>query len=266
MAKIVPLPVATQATHLTVEDAVEQFLDRDWSPNTRRSFASDLSRFRTAFPGRPVTDLTPGELQEYLDGLTSKHDPSRPVSPATYNRHYGTLTNLFRWLERQEEIDRSPLSKVDRRKEGERLPRPMTEKQIAAFFHRIDDLRDRALFDLLYRSGLRIAEALDLDIEKLNLKDGTMRIVGKGNRERVGYLSDQTSKLIRRYLRERGRPRQGPLFVTREGRLTYARAYQLFQEYAAGLRMATSASPSTNSGTPSGPNGREKWTHSCCAI
>ena len=62
-----------------------------------------------------------------------------------------------------------------------------------------------------------------------------MRIVGKGNRERVGYLSDQTSKLIRRYLRERGRPRQGPLFVTREGRLTYARAYQLFQEYAAGL-------------------------------
>ena len=236
MAKIISLPVSPQPTSLLVEDAVEQFLDRDWSPHTRRNFTSDLSRFRTAFASRAVTNLSSAEIQYYLDGLTTtRGGTEEPVSAATFNRHFGTLRNLFGWLERQEEIDRNPMARVDRRKEGERLPRPMNEAQIAAFFKKITGIRDRVLFSILHRSGLRIAEALDLNIEKLNLKDSTMRIVGKGNRERVGYLSEETSKLIRRYLRERGRPRQGALFATREGRLTYARVYQLFQEYAAGL-------------------------------
>ena len=236
MAKIVPLPVVTQPAPLLVEDAVERFLDRDWSPHTHRNFTSDLKRLRAAFAGRAVTDLPSWEIQEYLDGLTiTRGDEEKPVSAATFNRHFGTLRNLFGWLERQEEIDRNPMAKVDRRKEGERLPRPMTQAQAEGLLKQIDDLRDKTLFDLLYRSGLRIAEALAINIEELNLKDGTVRIVGKGDRERIGYIADRTSKLIRRYLRERGRPRQGPLFVTREGRLTYARAYQLFQEYAGGL-------------------------------
>lgn len=237
MSKIVALPVATQvaATRL-IEDAVEQFLDRDWSPNTRRSFANDLQRFCAAFPGRTVADVTAADVQDYLDGLTSKRDPSRSVSPATYNRVFGTLRNLFGWLVRQEEIEQNPMTKVDRRKEGERLPRPMTDKQITAFFKAVQEPRDRALFSLLHGSGLRIAEALSLNIEDVRLGDGTMRIVGKGDRERVGYLSDGTVKRIRRYLRERGGPRTGPLFEGREGRLSYSRAYQLFQRYAAGLQ------------------------------
>jgi integrase/recombinase XerD len=234
MAKIMSLPVASQSVHLTIEDAVEQFLDRDWSSNTRRSFENDLSRFRAAFPTRSVRDLTSRDLQAYLDGLMSKRNPTSPVSPATHNRHFGTLRNFFGWLERQEEIERNPMAMVDRRKEGERLPRPMTDKQISAFFKRITEPRDRALFSLLYGSGLRIAEALLLNLEDVKLGDGTMRVIGKGDRERVGYLSDETVKLIRAYLRERGRPRKGPLFEGREGRLSYARAYQLFAVYAGG--------------------------------
>ena len=57
MAKGVPLPVATQPAPLLVEDAVERFLERDWSPHTRRNFTSDLKRLRAAFAGRAVTDL-----------------------------------------------------------------------------------------------------------------------------------------------------------------------------------------------------------------
>jgi integrase/recombinase XerD len=235
MAKIVSLPVAPQPTHLTIEDAIDQFLDRDWSSNTRRSFENDLSRFCAAFTNIPVADLTSREIQDYLDGLMSKRDPDKPVSAATFNRHFGTLRNLFGWLERQEEIGGNPMAMVDRRKEGERLPRPMTDKQINAFFKRISEPRDRALFSLLHGSGLRIAEALGLNIEDVKLGDGTMRIIGKGDRERVGYLSSETVKLIRRYLRERGRPRTGHLFEGREGRLSYARAYQLFATYADGL-------------------------------
>jgi integrase/recombinase XerD len=212
-------------------------LDRDWSVHTRRNFASDLKRFREAFGRRRVDRLQADDLQDYLDGLTtSRGGPERPVSAQTFNRHFGTLCNLFGWLERLEEIDRNPMDKVERRKLGERLPRPMSQDQVQAFFGRIDESRDKALFSLLYGSGLRVSEALELDIEELKLEEREFRVVGKGDRERVGYLAEDTLKLLRRYLRERGRPRQGPLFESRNGtRLSYSMAWRLFRKHADGL-------------------------------
>jgi site-specific recombinase XerD len=117
----------------------------------------------------------------------------------------------------------------------ERLPRPLTPTQVDGFFSRIESLRDRALFSLLYRSGLRVGEALALNIEDMNSAEGTLRVIGKGNRERVGYLSAETARLIRRMLRERGRAQSGPLFASRQGRLSYAMAHRLFSQYASGL-------------------------------
>lgn len=111
----------------------------------------------------------------------------------------------------------------------------MARDQVERFFARIDDLRDKALFSLLYGSGLRVGEALGLNIEDLNLTEATFRVIGKGDRERLGYLSDDTVKLIRRYLRERGRPQDGPLFESRQGWLSYAMARVLFRRYAEGL-------------------------------
>ncbi len=93
------------------------------------------------------------------------------------------------------------------------------------------------LFSLLYRSGLRVGEALSLDVADVNLEDGTFRVVGKGNAERVGYLSEETRPLLRRYLRSRGTPQAGPLFESREGRLSYPMAYVLFRKYSEGLQQ-----------------------------
>ncbi len=102
------------------------------------------------------------------------------------------------------------MRQVERRRVGERLPRPMTQQRAGAFFARLESTRDKALFSLLYGSGLRISEALGLDIEDVRLEEREFRVVGKGNRERIGYLAEDTIKLLRHYLRERGRPRQGP--------------------------------------------------------
>lgn len=236
MGKTVTFPARTTPSALTVRQAVEGFMARDWSPNTRRNFEADLRRFVRDFGRRRADRVSSVELQGYLDGLTTaRGGQERSVNPATYNRHYATLQNLFGWLERQEELDRSPMDKVERKRVGERQPRPMTPDQVEAFFARIDSLRDRALFSLLYGSGLRVSEALDLSIEDLDLGEGTFRVMGKGDRERIGYLSEATIKLIRRYLRERGRPTDGPLFESRQGRLSYAMAYKLFRRHAEGL-------------------------------
>ena len=233
MGKVIPLG-APGAAALTVAEAVARFLERDWSEHTRRNFASDLKRFREAFGRRRTDRVGPAALQAYLQGLTTcRGGRKQPVSAQTYNRHFGTLRNLFGWLERQEEVARNPMDKVERRGVGERLPRPMSRDQLQAFFGRIDSLRDKALFALLHGSGLRVSEALGLDIEDVNLEEREFRLIGKGDRERVGYLSEDTLKLLRRYLRERGRPRQGPLFESRHGtRLSYSMAWRLFRKYA----------------------------------
>lgn len=238
MGKVKPFSTRRQGSAaLTVAQAVEAFLERDWSEHTLRNFASDLKRFHEAFGKRRVDRVGPTELKSYLEGLLTRRGPvKQPVSVQTYNRHYGTLNNLFGWLERREELEGNPMRQVERRRMGERLPRPMTQQQVGAFFARLESTRDKALFSLLYGSGLRISEALGLDIEDVRLEEREFRVVEKGNRERIGYLAEDTIKLLRRYLRERGRPRQGPLFESRHGaRLSYAMTWRLFRRYADGL-------------------------------
>jgi integrase/recombinase XerC len=127
------------------------------------------------------------------------------------------------------------MERLERKRQPEALPRPMTLEQLESFFRNIDSIRDRALFSLLYGSGLRVSEALGLDREHVDLESRVFRVLGKGSRERVGYLSDQTAKLLRKYLRQRGGPKTGALFVSRQGRLSYAMAHHLFRGYAADL-------------------------------
>ncbi len=218
---------------MTVAQAAEEFLERDFSPNTLRNFRSDLARFCEAFGGRPVETLEPAEIKAYLGGLKGRGRGK--ASPATHNRHYATLHNLFEWLVRQDELEKNPVAKLERRREKERLPQPMAREQIDTLFSRTEDLRDRALFSLLHRSGLRVDEALSLDIDDVNLSEGTIRVLGKGGRERVGYLSEETKPLLRRYIRTKATPRPGPLFESRQGRLSYAMARLRFGQYAEGM-------------------------------
>ncbi len=237
--------------HLTFKKAIESFLTRDLSANTRRAFLSDLKRFAVHYANWPVNRLTRAHLETYLGALVAR--TGEPVSVATYNRHFGTLQNLFNWLVSlgkvvegdvgvlMEGIETSPMEGLKRRRAPKRLPRPLSKQNVDLILGRIDSARDKALFTLLYDSGLRIQEALTIGIEDLDLRNGTVRIWGKGERERVGFLSQRTVHRIQRYLQERGKPSSGPVFVSRQytetagARLSYAMAYRLFRKYAEGL-------------------------------
>ena len=95
--KALALPV--ERAGMTIEQAAEAFLERDFSRNTLRNFRSDLGRFCEAFEDRSVGALESNEIQAYLAGLKGRG--RKKASPATHNRHYATLHNLFGWLIRQ---------------------------------------------------------------------------------------------------------------------------------------------------------------------
>ena len=189
-------------------------------------------------------------MLEHLDGLRTRQ--GKPLSDETYNRHFGTLLNFFNWLEELQESTaktartrlvfyRNPMIQLRRRKLPQKLPRPLTTDQVRTILGRIDSPRDKALFTLLYDSGLRIQEALNLNVEDLDLAKGNARVTGKGNRERPGLLSHRTCALLKRYFRERGTPSVGPVFVSRQysesggQRLSYAMAHRLFRRYSEGV-------------------------------
>ncbi len=234
MAKSNRIPLPVQTPNLTVDEAAEDFLERDFTPNTRRNFECDLRRFRADYGKRGVETVTRSEVSDHLASLKGRG--KKPAAPETVNRHRTTLHSLYEWLIREEELDVNPVARAERKKTGNRLPRPMTSKQVKSVFSNLSGLRERTLFSLLYRSGLRIQEALSLDIEDVNFPSATFRVIGKGDDERAGYLSEETRPLLRRYLRGRGKPKEGPLFASRQGRLSYGTARLMFNKAASGLK------------------------------
>ena len=209
--------------------------------DTLRAYTIELHRFERAMGNTPISSTTRETVKEYLNGLSIKN--GQRVSLATQNRHYATLHRFFEWGVTEGMIQENPMENLPRRRPnkdlGEVQPgtiiRSLNKEQIEKIFRNAQTTREKLLFNLLYTSGIRISEALDLNIQ--DIQEGTINVrQGKGNQPRVGYVSKSTERLVQQYVEERGNPTSGPLFVTTHGqRLSYARARQLFMEAARNL-------------------------------
>lgn len=206
--------------------------------DTLRAYTIDLHKFERSVGKLPLKSISRDNLKNYLDNLTSKN--GQRVSLATQNRHYATLHRFFEWCIQEKLLEENPMENLPRRKPnkdlGELPPgsviRSLTKEQVEKILKNAKSTREKFLFTLLYTSGIRISEALDLNIQDIH--EGTIHIrQGKGNQPRQAYLSKSAEKLMQQYLEERGNPTNGALFVTTHGqRLSYARARQLFMESA----------------------------------
>jgi integrase/recombinase XerD len=209
--------------------------------DTLRAYTIDLHRFERTMGSTPISSTTRETVKEYLNGLSIKN--GQRVSLATQNRHYATLHRFFEWCVTEGMLQENPMENLPRRRPnkdlGEVQPgtiiRSLNKEQIEKIFRNAQTTREKLLFNLLYTSGIRISEALDLNIQ--DIQEGTINVrQGKGNQPRVGYVSKSTERLVQQYVEERGNPTGGPLFVTTHGqRLSYARARQLFMEAARNL-------------------------------
>ena len=209
--------------------------------DTLRAYSIDLHKFERTLANMPLSSVTKEMLKNYLENLTSKY--GQRVSLATQNRHYASLHRFFEWCLQESLISENPMENLPRRRPnkdlGEANPgsiiRALSKEQVEKILRQAKETREKLLFTLLYTSGLRISEALDLNIQ--DITEGTIHIRhGKGNQPRQAYLSKGSEKLMLEYLAERGNPTSGPIFVTAHGqRLSYARARQLFMDAARNL-------------------------------
>jgi integrase/recombinase XerC len=219
-----------------VVDAIRRFLehiaeDRDQSAHTVRSYRADLSDLAGFLAAeRDVGMPAPGEIDPATIRAWVADMHGRSLSSATIGRRLSAVRSLFDWLGRNEEVRANPASEVPNPKKPDRLPDRLDVEDVAAIVEAPDagslaGVRDRALLELLYASGLRVAELVALDLDDVAFADRTVRVMGKGKKERIVPFGARAGDALRRYLQAavplRGRSGEGALFLNlRGGRLT----------------------------------------------
>jgi integrase/recombinase XerC len=196
---------------------IEQFLmhlryQRDASPHTLRSYASDLYQFHRYVTHTPTGDPRPEPELEQIDHLTIREflgvlyqQRNRKSSVA---RKLATLRSFMKYLAGQGAIPGNPARNVASPRQEKRLPEhlsieSMDELLEAPCTNTVLGIRDHAIFELFYATGIRVSELVGLDRENLDLEGGLVRVVGKGRKERIVPFGRKAAEALRYYLEVR---------------------------------------------------------------
>lgn len=155
------------------------------------------------------------------------------LSPRSIQRRLSAARSFFRYLRREKHVTKNPVDAVSAPKSAKRLPGNLDADRMARLVEIPGDdpiaLRDRAILELLYSSGLRLAELVNLDVGSIDLPDRTVRVRGKGSKDRIVPVGRHARRAISDWLDVRGgfaRPTNEALFVSRQGNRLSARSVQ----------------------------------------
>jgi integrase len=192
----------------SLHTALERFLARSrFATRTRESYAQDLAPLVAQHGDEPITGLTHQTTVAFL--AAQEH-----LAASTFNRRYAALRSFVRWSQQQGWLDNDPLDGLERRPQPRTGPRALDPEQVEAALRAIRDARDRALFWLIYDGGLRCQEALAINLEDIDWAERSIRIHGKSDRAREMFFSRRVSRYLDDYLKQRGEPTAGALFIT----------------------------------------------------
>ena len=217
-----------------------ELVRRNESPHTLRNYEADLRDFADYFT---PPDSTPPGLREFdllllREWLAHLYD--RQLQPATIRRKLASLRGLFHFLSRDGRIASSPARLLRLPKMPKTLPdvpnaettNAIVDANVAPELERPDPRRDRLLLEMLYGCGLRVSEAVGLDIEDIDRSERWLRVRGKGRKERQVPYGGKAATALEAYLEDR-EVRTGPVFVNRFGkRLSDRGARNIVKFYA----------------------------------
>jgi len=189
---------------------IQTFLDALWledglSLKTRQAYGSDLVRLAEWLAQKPrqssLAAATRADLQQWLG-----HELSSGKASSVARRLSG-VRRFYQYLIRENRIAEDPTLRIDAPRQGRRLPSSLTEADVEALLSEPDpeepiELRDRAMLEILYGCGLRVTELVTLRVDQANVRQGVLRIIGKGNRERLVPIGEEGVDWLLRYMNE----------------------------------------------------------------
>ncbi len=228
-------------------------MERGLSANTLAAYRADLTALARWLTERRVSIVRTSrqDLQNFIAWRV--HAGARPRSTA---RQLSSFRRFFRYLVREGLISEDPTAQIAMPKIGRSLPKSLTEEEVESLLAAPvvrDPLgsRDRTMLEVLYATGLRVSELVNLRYEQVNLNQGVIRILGKGNRERLIPLGDEAVRWLTEFVRgardEILLERQTDyLFPTRRGdRMTRQAFWHIIKRYARKAGIAKGLSPHT---------------------
>lgn len=191
----------------TNEQLINQFIDALWlesglSKNTLSAYRSDMNRLLAFLGEVDLLEVTQSDVQKFLATLLALGSKSSSSA-----RVLSTLRRFYRYQIRENTLSLDPCAQVLSPKQGRPLPKVMSERQVEELLAAPDSntpigLRDRAMLETLYATGLRVSELVGLTLLEVNLQVGVLRIVGKGNKERLVPMGEQAIDWVSRYLEQ----------------------------------------------------------------
>ncbi len=222
--------------------------ERNASPHTIRNYRSDLLQFRDYLAqGRPkasvdLRQVDPLRIRGFLAFLLEREKQKSSIA-----RKLAAVRAFFKFLSREGELAQNPAVLVSTPKLSKTLPHIMTEEEINTFLDQVGQaatdhdpavLRDRAILELLYASGLRVSELVGLDLGSINFGDGMLLVRGKGRKERIVPFGSKAKQALTEYwpvrekiLREKQRTNPALFLNARGARLTTRSVGRLVKKY-----------------------------------
>lgn len=238
-------------------DAIDAFIDALWleeglSKNTLAAYRRDLSLYAAWIEGqgRTLAGTTEADLNGYF---AARHAQTKAT---TANRRLTVFKRYFRWALRERLVTADPTLRLESARQPLRVPKTLTEGQVEALLGAPDvdtplGLRDRTMLELMYASGLRVSELVSLKTFNVSMTEHVLRVLGKGNKERLVPFGQVACDWIDRYLRE-ARPeilsgqQTDDLFVTARGQgMTRVMFWVIVKKQARAAGITAPLSPHT---------------------
>jgi site-specific recombinase XerD len=162
----------------------------------------------------PIEEATPPKISAYIDSLLAKG-----LAPKTINCRLDSVRGFYAFMGREEAMAiPNPVNKGFALRLARPLPRYLRDEEVRRFLESIQDLRDRALFMLMLRCGLRVEEVAHLRLQDLDLSQRRILVCGgKGNKDRIVYISHDAHRALLNYLRSRSSSKVGEVFLVGKG-------------------------------------------------
>ena len=221
-------------------------MERNASEHTLRNYHDDLTQFFDVVGRRRLRDITPLDIRQFLAEQSTHHYAKRTIA-----RRLSCVRSFFRFLCREGVVKHNPAAVVPSPRLERRLPHFLDETQVVRLLEapptdRWQGVRDRAILETLYSTGMRVSELVGLNLEDVEEISGTVIVRGKGKRERLVPIGKTALKAIQRSLANRPKRVKVPyaVFVSQKGtRLTVRQVDRLLQRYAKQAQLPMPISP-----------------------
>lgn len=192
------------------QELIDQFLDALWlekgvSQNTLDAYRTDLVIFANWLEKTHQISLSDARRSDILENLAYRLQQG--TKARSTSRLLSCLRGLYRYLVRENKVEEDPTLQIENPKQGRPLPDTLSEDDVEALLNAPDKeqalgQRDRTMLEVLYACGLRVSELVNLEINQINLRQGVIRLFGKGNKERLVPMGEQALDQLEIYFKE----------------------------------------------------------------